>query len=138
MPPAGARSGDADAPAAGPGAVFDALEAAWNGQDAGALATLVQVDGLRVTLGGATERVTEYGPSQSLYYFQNLFRNRETLDFRFTRRQDVKDGERAHGMASWRFRVSNSVEEQELRLVFLLTRQDDVWRLSEINRITVR
>lgn len=121
-----------------PRVVFEAIAAAWSVGDADALAELVQTDGLRVTLGGSGDRATEYSPSQALYYFKNLFQTKATDEFRFLRMQDVRDGGRAHGMAFWRFRPSGPTQGEELRLVFLLTRQDDVWRLSEINKITVR
>ena len=138
--PAGARvDGDpAGSTIPGPQRVFSAIETAWASDDARALASLVQTDGVRIKMDGGLDRSTEYSPSQSLYFFQNLFQTRSTLDFRFTRLQDVKSGERAHGMAVWEFRTSGAAVAKELRLVFLLTRQDDVWRLSEINKITVR
>ena len=122
----------------GPQNIFSAIETAWTAGDAAVLAALVQIDGIQVTMGGSFERTTEYSPSQSLYFFKNLFQTRDTLEFQFTRLQNITTGERAHGMAAWRYRSSGTSRDQELRLVFLLTRQDDVWRLSEINKITVR
>lgn len=132
-----AQGGSTRAPE-GPGRVFSEIEAAWAAEDSEALADLVQVDGIRVSLGGAAERIAEYSPSQSVYFFKNLFRTRETSEFTFTRLQEVVAGDRAHAMAVWRFAEPGNSTAQELRLVFLLTRQDDMWRLSEINKITVR
>jgi hypothetical protein len=125
-------------PVDGPRLVFSSIEIAWAEGDAEVLASLVQMDGIRVAMGGAAERIAEYSPNQSLYFFKNLFQTRDTHEFSFTRMQDARAGERAHGMATWRYGESGASVERELRLVFLLTRQDDVWRLSEINKITVR
>ncbi len=122
----------------GPQPVFAAIEKAWVQGDEVALSNLVQIDGIRVTLDGGSKRSTEYSRSQSVYFFKNLFQTRKTQEFYFTRLQDAKAGERAHAMATWRYKTSGPSGELELRLVFLLTRQDDVWRLSEINKITVR
>ena len=122
----------------GPESVFRAIEEAWQAGSSEGLAHRVQIDGIRVSLGGGAARVTEYSPSQSVYFFEGLFQNRETRDFRFIRKQDARGGERAHGMAVWRFSTARAGEDREMRLVFLLTRQDDVWRISELNQIAVR
>lgn len=118
--------------------VFRAIEDAWRAGSAEGLAHRVQIDGIRVNVGGSAGRVTEYSPSQSIYFFRQLFQHRVTNEFEFTRMQDVRDGERAHGMALWRFSNTNAGEDREMRLVFLLTRQDDVWRISEVQQISVR
>lgn len=133
-------SGAAQSPAqpGGPEPVFRAIEAAWLAGDAEALAHLVQVDGMSVRLASSDGRRTEYSPSQAVYFFESLLESRRTVDFRFTRLQDAHEGQRAHGMAVWRYEASGRAGDREMRLVFLLTRQDDEWRISELNQISVR
>lgn len=126
------------AQADGPGPAFRAIETAWQNGDTEALARQVQLDGMNVSLGSSDGRRTEYSPSQAVYFFEGLLESRRTVDFRFTQLQDTPGGERAHGMAVWRYAAPGRAGDQEMRLVFLLTRRDDVWRISELNQIPVR
>ena len=122
----------------GPDEVFAAIAAAWENGDEEALAGLVHEDGLRVT-NGDYDRFTNYSPSQAFYYFKNQFQIHPTVSFRFERLQDSQlPAERVHGMVVWEYRRANTSTVQELKLVLVLTRQEDVWRLSEINTITQR
>lgn len=121
-----------------PEPAFRAIEEAWLAGSPEALAHLVQVDGMQVRLTGAGDRQTEYSPNQAVYFFQGLLRSHDTVDFRFTRLQDVRDGQRAHGMAVWRYQAPGMAGDREMRLVFLLTQQDDVWRISEMSQVSVR
>lgn len=121
-----------------PEPAFRAIEAAWLAGSAEALAHQVQVDGMRVRLSGAGDRRTEYSPSQAVYFFRGLLRSHRTVDFRFTRLQNARGGQRAHGMAVWRYEAPGHAGDREMRLVFLLTQQDDVWRISEMNQVSVR
>jgi ketosteroid isomerase-like protein len=119
-------------------AVFEAIAMAWENADEDALAKLVHQDGLRVT-SGEYDRFTNYSPSQAFYYFRNQFRIHPTASFTLERLQERMTGQdRVHGMVVWEYRRSNSSTSEEMRLVLVLTRQGDEWRLSEINSITKR
>ena len=123
---------------AGPETVFTAIAEAWENADEEALANLVHEDGLRVT-NGEYDRFTNYSPSQAFYYFKNQFQLHPTVSFTFKRLQDSPRGQdRIHGMVIWEYRRAQVKQVQEMRLVLVLTRQDNVWRLSEINTITTR
>ena len=69
------------------------------------------------------------------YYFKNLFLNHRTLIFTFEKTQDASAGDRVHGMAVWKRRRPDSDRIQEIKLVCVLARQGDQWRLVEINKI---
>ena len=118
--------------------VFAAIAAAWERGDEEALAGLVHDDGLVVTAGKAV-RASSYSPSQAFYYFKNQFQSRPTVSFRYERRQEKLVGrDRVHGMVVWQYREAHREEPREIRLVLVLARQGDRWRLSEINTITGR
>ena len=121
----------------GPDGVFAAIAEAWENGDMETLAGLVHEDGLRVT-NGEYDRFTNYSPSQSFYYFKNQFRVHSTVSFTFERLQDSQGGhDRVHGMVVWNFRKANETAVQEIKLVLVLARQGETWRLSEINTITI-
>ncbi len=125
-------------------AVFEAIAQAWSEGDEDALAALVHSDGLRVT-NGDYQRFTNYSPSQAYYYFKNQFRRHPTLSFEFKRLQNsgarldsYEAMERIHGMVVWQFNRTGRPGVEERKLVLVLARQDDNWRLAEINTITTR
>lgn len=118
--------------------VFAAIAAAWDQEQVQTLADLIHADGLRVSTGGDYDRFTRYSPSQAFYYFQNLFQTHATVDFTLQRLPDAGAGDRVHGMGIWRHRRQGSETPQELRLVLVLARQGELWRLAEITTITVR
>ena len=115
--------------------VFGMIAAAWEAADQQALADLVHESGLTVTSGDAPDRTTRYSPSQAFYYFKNMFQTHRTLQVSFDKMQDASAGDRVHGMAIWKRRRPDSDKIQELKLVCVLGRQGDVWRLTEINKI---
>ena len=135
--PAGARIVKTDEAAADrdPRGVFGRIAEAWEAGDQQALADLVHETGLRVTSGGNPERSTHYSPSQAFYYFKNLFQSYRTLLLTFDKMQDATAGDRVHGMAVWQRRRPDSERVQEVKLVFVLARQEDRWQLVEINKI---
>lgn len=129
---------EAKADVSNPDAVFTAIAAAWENGDEEALSDLVHEDGLRVT-GGEYDKFTNYSPSQAYYYFKNQFRIHQTVSFGFERLQEKLSGQdRVHGMVIWEYRRASGAEVQEKRLVLVLTRQGDDWRLSEINPISMK
>jgi hypothetical protein len=123
----------------GPEAVFSAIARAWEMEDEAALADLVHEDGLRVT-SGDYDRYINYSPSQAYYYFKNQFQAHPTVSFTFERQQEKLSGEkRVHGMVVWKYRSATAAAQvQEMKLVLVLTRQAEVWRLSEINTINMK
>ena len=118
-----------------PRMVFGAIARAWEDGDQQALAALVHETGLKVTTGGTADRSTHYSPSQAFYYFKNLFQSHRTLIFAFEKTQDASAGDRVHGMAVWKRRRPDSERIKVLKLVCVLARQGDQWRLVEINKI---
>lgn len=118
-----------------PRMVFGMIARAWEQGDQQALADLVHKSGLKVTAGGNPDRSTNYSPSQAFYYFKNLFQSHRSLVLVFDTMQDASAGDRVHGMAVWKRRRPDSERVQEVKLVFALARQDDLWRLAEINQI---
>ena len=118
-----------------PRMVFGMIARAWEDGDQQALANLVHEDGLLVTTGGTGGRTTQYSPSQAFYYFKNVFQAHRTLIFIFDKTQDASAGDRVHGMAVWKRRRPDSEKIEELKLVCVLVRQDDQWKLAEINKI---
>ncbi|MEN8006662.1 MAG: hypothetical protein ABFS42_06570 [Candidatus Krumholzibacteriota bacterium] len=119
----------------GPRMVFGEIARAWEEADQQALADLVHESGLKVTAGGNPDRATHYSPSQAFYYFKNVFQTHRTMVFLFEKTQDASGGDRVHGMAVWKRRRPDSDRIQELKLVCILARQGDQWRLAEINTI---
>lgn len=117
--------------------VFARIRSAMEAGDEQALAGLVHQDGLRVRTGGATARDVEYSPSQAFYYFKNLFQARRTVSFVFTRTEQPSSGDRIHAMALWSYDHPSrrGVEPGEVRLLLVLGRQGDAWRLIEITTI---
>lgn len=118
-----------------PRMVFGMIARAWEAGDQQALADLVHQDGLQVTSSRDPDRSTHYSPSQAFYYFKNLFQKHRSLVLVFDKMQDASAGDRVHGMAVWKRRRPDSERIQEVKLVFALARQDDLWRLAEINEI---
>lgn len=129
---------EAKADVSNPDAVFTAIAAAWENGDEEALSDLVHEEGLRVT-GGEYDKFTNYSPHQAYYYFKNQFRVHQTVSFVFERLQEKLSGQdRVHGMVIWEYSRASGAEVQEKRLVLVLTRQGDDWRLSEINPISMK
>lgn len=118
-----------------PRMVFGQIATAWEDGDQQSLADLVHEAGMRVTSGDNPDRSIHYSPSQAFYYFKNLFQSHRTMVLTFDKMQDATAGDRVHGMALWKRRRPDSEQVQEVKLVFVLSRQDDLWRLVEINKI---
>ncbi len=118
-----------------PRSVFGTIARAWEEGDEQALADLIHEDGLQVTNNQAGKRVSHYSPSQAYYFFRNLFQSHRTLLFEFEMMQDATAGARVHGMATWKRRRPNSEGIQIVKLVCILSQQDDQWKLAEINTI---
>lgn len=118
-----------------PRPVFGQISTAWEMGDQQSLADLVHEAGMRVTSGDNPDRSIHYSPSQAFYYFKNLFQSHRTMVLTFDTMQDATAGDRVHGMALWKRRRPDSDRVQEVKLVFVLSRQDDLWRLVEINKI---
>jgi ketosteroid isomerase-like protein len=123
------------APATDARAVFELVRLAFENGDQQVLADLVHEDGLRVRSGGADNRDTGYSPSQAYYYFKNLFQSHRTVTFAYLRLEEATVGERVHALARWVHRRPSRDEDVELRLVIVLSRQGDAWRLAEITTI---
>ena len=125
-------------------AVFHSIAAAWSDGEEEVLAGLVHRDGLRVTSHNY-QRVTSYSPSQAYYYFRNQFQQHATQSFEFQRLQNsgarldsYESMERVHGMVVWEFRLPGRDTIDEQKLVLVLARQGETWRLVEINTLTAR
>ncbi len=118
-----------------PQQAFNLIATAWQNGDQQALADLVHETGLKVTSGATADRATHYSPSQAFYYFKNMFQTHRTLLFQFEKTQDTPAADRVHGMAVWKRRRPDSERIKELKLVCVLARQGDQWRLVEINKI---
>ena len=116
--------------------VFAQMTTAWQDGDEKTIAALVHRDGLRVTHGGDYQRFTTYSPDQAFYYFQDLFQGHETLELLFRRLPDPPDGKRSLGMVEWKYMLPGRKHPVVLKLVIVLHKQDDQWRLAEFNSIT--
>lgn len=123
------------APATEARAVFELVRLAFEQGDQQVLADLVHEDGLRVRTGSTGSRETNYSPSQSFYYFKNLFKTHVTHEFLYQRMEEAAVGERVHALARWTFRRPGVDEDVGLRLVIVLSRQGEAWRLAEITTI---
>lgn len=118
-----------------PRGVFENLRRSWEKEDQQALADLVHGDGLRVQGATGGNRSALYSPSQSFYYFKNLFQLHDTDAFIFSRVQETEGTPRVHAMAEWFRHRSGSREEEVLRMMIVLTRDGDDWALAELNII---
>ncbi len=118
-----------------PRLVFGMIARAWEEADQQTLADLVHEDGLKVTKGGQPDHTTHYSRSQAFYYFKNVFQSHRSLVFSYEMTQDASAGDRVHGMAVWKRRRPDSEKVEEVKLVCILARQGDQWRLVEINKI---
>lgn len=116
-------------------AVFELIKLAFEQADQQMLADLVHADGLLIRSGASGGRDTDYSPSQSFYYFKNLFDGKPTASFIFLRMEETAVGERIHALAEWTRQTSDGDPEQGVRLVFVLSRQGQQWRLAEITTI---
>lgn len=132
---AGIVKDPATSPPADARAVFELVKQAFESGDQQVLADLVHADGLRVKAGGPGARDTDYSPSQAFYYFKNLFQARRTVTFEFARMTEAPSGDRVHALAQWTHRRSGRDEDDRWRLVIVLSRQGDAWRLAEITTI---
>lgn len=127
---------DADStPAPDARAAFELIKRAFEESDQQVLADLVNADGLLIRSGGTGGRDTDYSPSQAFYYFKNLFQSQQTVTFTYLRMEETTVGERIHALAQWTRRAPHGDGEQDVRLVFVLIRQDQQWRLAEITTI---
>ncbi len=124
-----------DIPAPEARAVFAQIKLAFEEADQQVLADLVHADGLLIRSGGAGGRDTDYSPSQAFYYFKNLFQSRRTVAFTYLRTEETAVGDRIHALAQWTRQGPDGQEETDARLVFVLSRQDQQWRLAEITTI---
>ncbi len=118
-----------------PRGVFGAIAQAWEAGDEETLAALVHGDGLKVTSVRSGKRDSRYSPSQAYYYFRNIFQAHRTLLFEFEMMQDAEAGARIHGLAVWKRRRPDSEIVQEIKLVCILIKENDQWKLAEINTI---
>ncbi len=118
--------------------VFIQMKTAWEAADEKTMASLVRRDGLRVTHGGDYERFTTYSPDQAFYYFQDLFQGHETKELLFRRLPDPPDGQRSLGMVEWTYQLPDRKFPEVLKLVIVLFKQDNQWRLGEFNSISQR
>ena len=118
-----------------PREVFGRIAEAWDASDEEVLASLVHRDGLKVTNDRSEKRDSRYSPSQAYYYFRNIFQAHRTLLFDFEMMQDAEAGNRVHALAVWKRRRPDSEIVQELKLVCTLVKEDDQWKLAEINTI---
>lgn len=107
----------------------------WLAGDAEGVAALVHDDGLNVTSGPNAGRRTQYSPAQAVYYFKNLFQSHQTVSFIFDKVQGGVDSPRAHGMATWDRRRAGQDRDQTIRLMCVLARVGDGWKLTEIHTI---
>jgi len=123
------------APDEDPVAFLQAVREAWVHEDQELLAELVHDDGLQISNPAATNRYISYSPSQSFYYFKNLFQAHDTDAFIVSRVQETEGAPRVHALATWHRHRSGSEREETLRLMIVLTREDDGWGLAEINTI---
>lgn len=114
---------------------FGIMEARWLAGDAEGLAALVHEGGLSVSSGPNAGRETQYSPSQAVYYFKNLFQSHQTVSFAFDKVQGGVDAPRAHGMATWTRRRAGQHRDQTVRLMCVLSRVGEGWRLTEIHTI---
>lgn len=126
---------DEPAPAADPVATFEAIREAWVREDQEVLAELVHDDGLQINNPATSNRYVSYSPSQSFYYFKNLFQTHDTDAFILSRVQETADAPRVHALAMWHRHRAGSTREETLRLMIVLTREGDGWGLAEINTI---
>ena len=115
--------------------VFELIKLAFEQADQQVLADLVHADGLLIRSGATGGRDTDYSPSQSFYYFKNLFEGKPTASFTFLRMEQTAVGERIHALAEWTRQASDGDPEPGVRLVFVLSRQGQQWRLAEITTI---
>ncbi len=111
------------------------MKQAFEAGDQQVLADLVHADGLRVRSGVAGGRDTDYSPNQAFYYFKNLFQSHRTVTFTYLRMEEAAAGERVHAMAQWTHQAPDSGAQRETRLVFVLSRQGETWRLTELTTI---
>jgi len=118
--------------------VFVQMQSAWESGNEKIMAALVHRDGLRVTHGGDYERFTTYSPDQAFYYFQDLFQTHQTQNFQFRRLPDPPDGQRGLGMVEWEYLLPGRKNPEVMKLVIVLFKQDDQWRLGEFNSISQR
>ncbi len=114
-------------------AVFARISQAWRAGDQKTLAGLVHPDGLEIISGGTRDHAVSYSPSQSFYYFRNLFQTSHTLTFAMTRLQKSPQGDRVHGLATWE--STTSTGQRATRLVIVLARHQNRWYLNEITTI---
>lgn len=114
---------------------YQTMAELWVAGDAEGMAALVHVDGLIVISGPDAGRRTQYSPSQAVYYFKNLFQSNQTVSFTFDKVQGGVDSPRAHGMATWTRRRAGQDRDQTIRLMCVLARVGEGWRLTEIHTI---
>ncbi|MFO7655345.1 MAG: hypothetical protein R6X25_16210 [Candidatus Krumholzibacteriia bacterium] len=115
-------------------ATLHALAGHWRIEDHAALAELVASEGVRIAIGPVPDRENLYSPSQSFYFFKNLFQDLESEAFVVETQQDGDQG-RAHAVARWRFRRSGADRTEEMRLVISLVRGPDGWAVGEIRAL---
>lgn len=118
--------------------VFASITAAWRGENEKLLADLVHPDGLRVTHGGDYDRFTIYSPDQAFYYFQDLFRSRSTIEFKFRRLTDDAEREQSLAMVEWEYLLPGRENSVESKLVVVLALKDRQWRMAQLNSISQR
>ncbi len=118
--------------------VFADMTSAWQSGDEKAMAALIHPDGLRVTHGGDYDRFTIYSPDQAFYYFQDLFRSRTTIAFKFRALSDNTNGAQSLGMVEWEYVLPGRKQSNETKLVVVLILKDNEWKMSQLNSISQR
>jgi hypothetical protein len=115
-------------------ATVRAIATYWRSEDHSALADLVAAAGARIAIGPNPERENLYTPSQSFYFFKNLFQALETEEFAVETSQAGGD-DQAHALVRWRARRTGSENTEESRLVISLVRGPKGWAVTEIRTL---
>jgi hypothetical protein len=115
-------------------ATIRALATHWRAADHAALADQIAADGARIAIGPDPDRENLYSPSQSFYFFKNLFQAFETEEFVVETSQASGD-DQAHALVRWVHRRSGTDRLEESRLVISLIRGPDGWAVTEIRTL---
>lgn len=115
-------------------AAIRALATYWRAEDHAALAGMIAPEGARFAIGPYPERENLYSPSQSFYFFKNLFQTFETEVFAVETSQAGGE-DQAHALVRWLARRSGSDRTEESRLVISLVRGPEGWAVTEIRTL---
>jgi len=115
-------------------ATIRALATHWRAEDHAALAGLIAPEGARIAIGYDPDRENLYSPSQSFYFFKNLFQSLDTEVF-LVENSQAGGEEQAHALIRWRSRRGDSEKTTETRLVISLVRGSEGWAVTEIRTL---